>query len=417
MVSSFRSRTAGRRNSSVKPQWRDNNRVSLLINGDEFFPRVFEAIRHAQEEVILETFILWEDKVGEQLQAALIDAAKRGVRVDFTVDDFGTMDLSEPFVEAMTNAGVRLHLFDPTPNLLGLRLNMFRRLHRKLVVIDGKLAFVGGINYCADQLSDYGPMAKQDYAVEVEGPVVADIHKACVDLLQQGLHMKGQIPATTDDSTGKNEPCGDVQALLALRDNQRYRRSIEDHYLNVIRNSKQRLFIANAYFLPGYHLLRAIRNAAQRGVKVTLVIQGQPDMPWVTMCSRLLYGYLMRAGVTIYEYCQRPLHGKVAVADDHWVTVGSSNLDPLSLSLNLEANLMINNREFNEAVYQHLTGLVESHCKPVNMKTTKRGYWWRAPLIVIAFHFLRYFPKMAGWLPAHTLAIKTVGKEDTGVSQ
>lgn len=380
--------------------------MSLLVNGDEFFPRVFEAIRHAQKEVIIETFILWEDKVGKELQTVLMEAAKRGVRVDFTVDDFGTTDLSTAFVEEMTSAGVHFHLFDPTPNLMGVRLNMFRRLHRKLVVIDGKLAFVGGINYCADQLSDYGPMAKQDYTVEVEGPVVADIHKACIDLLQQGLQQDNTRPEVTPVT----EACGDIQALLALRDNQRHRRSIEDHYLSVIRNSKQRLFIANAYFLPGYHLLRALRNAAQRGVKVTLVIQGQPDMPWVTMCSRLLYGYLMRAGVTIYEYCQRPLHGKIAVADDQWVTVGSSNLDPLSLSLNLEANLMINNREFNETVYQHLTDLVESHCKPVNMKTTRRGYWWRAPLIVIAFHFLRYFPKMAGWLPAHTLAIKTVGK-------
>jgi len=176
-------------------------------------------------------------------------------------------------------------------------------------------------------------------------------------------------------------------------------------------NATERLFIANAYFLPGYRLLRAIKRAAKRGVKVTLVIQGQPDMPWVTMCSRLLYGYLMRAGVTIYEYCERPLHGKIAVADRRWVTVGSSNLDPLSLSLNLEANLIIDSESFNQHVHDHLQNLVEKQCKPVSITTARHGGWWRAPIIFLAFHFLRHFPAMAGWLPAHSLDIKTVKTE------
>ena len=407
MVSSLRSRPPRRRNTNLNFSWRDDNSVHLLVNGEEYFPRLFDCIRQAKKEVLLETFILWEDKVGQGLQEVLIEAARRGVRVDFTLDDFGTLDLSEEFVSALTNAGVHLHRFDPDPHLLGLRLNMFRRLHRKLAVIDGEVAFVGGINYSADQLSDYGPMAKQDYAVEVRGPIVQDIHHACVQLLEAGLDQPHPSPLTP---AGK--PAGQSKMLLVLRDNQQYRTEIEKHYLAAIRAARQRLFIANAYFLPGYRLLRALRNAARRGVAVTLVIQGQPDMRWVTFCSRLLYGYLMRAGVTIYEYCERPLHGKVAIADDRWVTVGSSNLDPLSLSLNLEANLMIDDPAFNQQLYQHFQELVDHRCKPVSFTKTRRGYWWRAPLVVLAFHFLRHFPKMAGWLPAHTLAIKTIGRKD-----
>ncbi|MNF94998.1 putative cardiolipin synthase YbhO [compost metagenome] len=126
-----------------------------------------------------------------------------------------------------------------------------------------------------------------------------------------------------------------------------------------------------------------------------------PDMPLVRLCSRLLYNYLLRDGVRIFEYCERPLHGKVALVDQHWSTVGSSNLDPLSLSLNLEANLVIHDQPLNERLHEHLQDLCIHRCKPVSLKRVLRGYWWRAPLIFLSFHFIRHFPAMVGWLPAH----------------
>lgn len=194
---------------------------------------------------------------------------------------------------------------------------------------------------------------------------------------------------------------GKVKMLLAVRDNIRHTRDIERHYLRAIHGAKKRLLIANAYFFPGYRLLRAMRRAARRGVKVTLILQGRPDMAWVSMCSRLLYGYLLKEGVEIHEYCQRPLHGKVALADDSWATIGSSNLDPLSLALNLEANLVIQDETFNHQLYEHLQSLAKSHCKPIDIKVAQNGYWWRIPLIFLSFHFLRSFPVIAGWFPSH----------------
>ncbi|WP_312929721.1 cardiolipin synthase ClsB, partial [Stutzerimonas nitrititolerans] len=160
----------------MKFHWRDGNRLQLLENGEEFFPRVFEAIREAKKEVLLETFIFFEDKVGIELQKALIAAAQRGASVDITVDGYGSADLSAEFVAAMTDVGIRIQMFDPRKRLLGKRVNLFRRLHRKIVVVDGEVAFIGGINFSADHLSDFGPGAKQDYALQVEGPVVHDIH-------------------------------------------------------------------------------------------------------------------------------------------------------------------------------------------------------------------------------------------------
>lgn len=155
--------------------WREDNRYTLLENGTEYFPAVVEAIDAAKSEVLVETFILFDDTVGRDIQQVLIRAAKRGVSVDLLVDGYGSDELSEEFIGAMTEAGVRFHVFDPRPRFLGVRTNVFRRMHRKIVGIDRERAFIGGINFSADHLPDYGPEAKQDYAVLVEGPLAADI--------------------------------------------------------------------------------------------------------------------------------------------------------------------------------------------------------------------------------------------------
>lgn len=201
---------------------------------------------------------------------------------------------------------------------------------------------------------------------------------------------------------------GSAEAAWVERDNRRHRTDIEVQYLQAFRQARQRIVVANAYFFPGYRLLRELRNAARRGVQVTLILQGQPDMRWVRTLSRLLYNYLLRDQVRIYEYCQRPLHGKVALVDDSWATVGSSNLDPLSLSFNLEANLLIRDRAFNQLLHEHLSELAAQHCKAVTLERMVRGYWWRAPLIFLGFHITRYFPRIAGWFPAHRQRLTSV---------
>ncbi|OWQ33791.1 cardiolipin synthase ClsB [Pseudomonas sp. DrBHI1] len=385
----------------MKQSWSNGNRVELLINGEQYYPRVFEAMAQAREEILLETFIIYDDKVGQPLRQALIDAARRGVRVEVAVDGYGTADLPDDFIASMTGAGVRFHAFDPQPRLAGMRTNLFRRLHRKILVIDGQRAFIGGINYSADHLGDFGPQAKQDYAVEVVGPVVAQVHASSCRLLAPVLDTASQVRPTGIEA-------GPASAVLVERDNRRHRNDIEVCYLQVFREARQRIVVANAYFFPGYRLLRELRNAARRGVEVTLILQGQPDMRWVRALSRLLYNYLLRDGVHIHEYCQRPLHGKVALVDDEWSTVGSSNLDPLSLSFNLEANLLVRDRAFNDVLYQHLSELTREHCKTVTLERMVRGYWWRAPLIFLGFHITRYFPRIAGWFPAHRQRLQSL---------
>ncbi|MFK7698495.1 cardiolipin synthase ClsB [Pseudomonas caspiana] len=386
--------------------WQEGNSVELLINGEDYFSRVFECIRAARKEVLLETFIIFEDRIGEALQQALIQAATNGAYVVVTVDDYGTSDLSKSFVSRMLAAGVHIQLFDPRPRLMGMRTNLFRRLHRKVVVIDGELAFIGGINYSVDHMSDTGLTAKQDYAVMVRGPIVADIHHSALRLLSEGVRAK--VPALRVAT----QHAGSARMLLCERDNEEHTTDIEEQYLLAIRNATQRITIANAYFFPSYRFLRELRNAARRGVKVTLILQGQPDMPFVRVCSRLTYTYLLRDGVKIHEYTQRALHGKVALIDREWSTVGSSNLDPLSLALNLEVNLFIRDQQLNQHLHEHLTGLAAAHSKEMSLKGAARGQWWRAPMIFLCFHFLRHFPAIAGLFPAHGMRLKPLRTAD-----
>lgn len=392
------------------PRWKAGNRFKLLENGEEFFPAVFTAIEAAKREVVLETFILFEDKVGRELHSVLLAAARRGVQVDVLVDGFGSSDLTPAFIQALTDAGVRFRVFDPRPRFLGMRTNVFRRMHRKIVVVDGEIAFVGGINYSADHLADFGPEAKQDYAVEVRGPVVDDIHAFARSAITGGFDERrnwltrhwprraAQRPAAGGDSAGQDG----CEALFVTRDNNRHRDDIERYYRAAIRLARRRVVIANAYFFPGYRLLRDMRKAARRGVDVRLILQGQPDMPIVKTAAGMLYDHLIKAGVRIFEYCERPLHGKVALVDEEWSTVGSSNLDPLSLSLNLEANVVIHCADFNQCLHAKLDHLMRNACKEVSADSIPARGWWHTWRSFFVFHFLRRFPAWAGWLPAHS---------------
>ncbi|KRA19039.1 cardiolipin synthase ClsB [Pseudomonas sp. Root569] len=386
--------------------WQSGNRVELLENGEAYFPAVFDALRGAQREILLETFILFEDKVGHELQGILIEAAQRGVKVVVSLDGFGCGELSPAFLGELAEAGVMVQMFDPASKTLGIRTNWFRRLHRKIVVVDASVAFIGGINFSADHLADFGPEAKQDYSVQVIGPAVADLHHFA--LAQSGRQVRsrrGWRRRQQRPSPWTNEQ-GDGLVRLIYRDNIQHRDDIEEAYIHALSQARQRVVIANAYFFPGYRLLREIRNAARRGVHVQLIMQGQPDVLLAKLAARMLYDYLLKDGVVIHEYCQRPLHGKVALVDDEWSTVGSSNLDPLSLALNLEANVLIRDRAFNQQLYERLDALARNHCQTMPAKRKPRLWLWRLTVGFLVFHVMRHFPALTGWLPAHKPRLK-----------
>jgi cardiolipin synthase len=385
-------------------QWSGGNRYEILENGTDFYPAVFGAIRAARREVLVETFILFEDPVGIALQQALIEAARRGVSVDLTIDGYGSDGLTQEFVRALAQGGVRLHVFDPRPRLLGMRTNLFRRMHRKIAAIDGEVDFVGGINFSEDHLPEYGPQAKQDYTLRIEGPLardIADFARAALKAPARRFPRSGRIP-------GGSLPQGDGAGRLVLRDNVHHRDDIERHYRAGICTARHDVLIANAYFFPGYLLLRDLAHAARRGVRVRLIVQGQPDMPIAQWAASMLYDYLTDAGVAVYEYCKQPMHAKVACMDEAWSTVGSSNLDPFSLALNLEANVVAHDRPLNAALRLKLERLIEEDCEPARRPGPAVGRLRRLWTGVVVFHFLRRFPAWAGSLPAHKPRLRSV---------
>lgn len=376
-------------------RWVGGNHVELLENGEAYFPAVFEAIENARREVLIETFIIFEDKVGLALRDVLMRAAARGVAVDLLVDGFGTADLSRSYTDALAAAGVRLRVFNPGRRFLGMRFNILRRMHRKLVVVDGRLAFIGGINFSADHLADYGPEAKQDYAASVRGPIVAQLRRFAL----QEIDARDRVQHPPE-LAALPPPAGDAETIFVTRDNRAHHNAIERHYRAALRTARERVVIANAYFFPGWLLLREMRRAARRGVDVRLILQGKPDMT-IVRSAALLYEHLQSAGVRIYEYCKRPLHGKVAVVDDRWATIGSSNLDPLSLTLNLEANLVVRDPRFNAELSRRLDTLMAEACREVDMPAARPISWLAQLRNTLVFHVLRAFPVWAGWLPRH----------------
>lgn len=361
---------------------------------------MFEAIKLARSEVLIETYILLDDPIGRKLREVLAAAVRRGVRVELTADGHGSADLPEEFIAALAEAGVLFRLYDPQAKLLGFRTNLLRRLHRKLVVIDGHTVFAGGLNFSHDHLLEYGADAKQDFAVEAAGPVVDDVRQLLTDAPTRLWERRRWWRWSSAPEPAAVTPlAGPARVLLAVRDNRAQRRGIERQYREAMRAAQREIIIANAYFFPGYRFLKDLRKAAQRGVAVRLILQGKPDVPIMREAAITLYGYLLRSGIRIYEYRERPFHGKVAVIDEDWATVGSSNLDPLSLSLNLEANLIVRDRAFAEQLRGRLERLILYGCVEIGPDQVPARTLWRQGLNFFIFSFFRRFQAWAGRLP------------------
>ncbi|KFN45703.1 cardiolipin synthase ClsB [Arenimonas composti] len=391
----------------MNAEWLTGHRVSLLENGEGFYPRVQELVAAARERICVETFILADDEVGRELLTALRAAAARGVTVEVLVDGFGSDALPTALVDDCCSAGVTIHMFQPRRRIFGVRTNVFRRLHRKTLVIDGRIAVLGGINFCRDHLRASGAKSLQDYAAEVEGPVVGRVQ----------AHFDREFGRAPRRPWWRRSPAaplpaaaGRARAAYLYRDNGQHRADIEREYRRALRAARESVLLANAYFFPGYRLLRELRDAARRGVQVTVIVQGDnADVAMAPVAARWLYDYLIPAGVRIREYTARALHAKVAVIDGHWATVGSSNLDPLSLSLNLENNLFVDDPAFAAELATRLGKLLDGQCCEIARDALPARPWWWTPWRAIVFHVLRHFPNWAGWLPAHRARVEPVG--------
>ena len=326
---------------------RQGNRVTLLETGAQYFPALIEAMDAAEREIHLETYIYADDVTGRAVAEAMIRAARRGVRVRLLLDGYGAREFPDALAARLREAGVALMFFRPDPETWRLRRYRLRRMHRKLAVIDARLAFVGGINVIDDLNGIEGDHHRYDYAVRVEGPLLQDIYPAVRRLWWLVRWSRvGRRPKHSSPLPVVAEPAGELEAEFLQRDNIKHRRDIEEAYLAAIEAARSEILIANAYFLPGRRFRQALVDAVGRGVDVVLVLQGRTDHKLFQMAERALYRYFLEQGVKIYEYHVSELHAKAAVVDGRWATVGSSNIDPLSLLLAREANVAVHGRAF-----------------------------------------------------------------------
>jgi len=345
---------------------RRGNRIRLLRNVEEYFPALEREIDAAASEIFLETYIFEDDDTGQRIAAALMRAARRGVLVHLMIDGFGSHLFPEAQRRQLLESGVQLLVYRPELWTFRIKSTRLRRLHRKLAVVDGRIGFCGGIN-----IIDHGDLRgnappRLDYAVSVEGPLVADMHAAARTLWIRTAwtQLRRQWRPLARPALSV-EPRGAQRAEFLVRDNVRHRHDIEEAYLRAIARARREVVIANAYFLPGRSFLKALCDAARRGVQVTLLLQGRMEYVLVHYASRALYRELLDAGVQIHEYTRNFLHAKVAVVDDSWATVGSSNIDPVSLLLAREANVVVRDRRFVRELRGSLMDAIEAGARPV----------------------------------------------------
>lgn len=331
----------------------DGNQINLLRNGAEYFPALEAAILAAKYTVHLQTYIYALDDTGLRIGNALKHAAQNGVEVNVLLDGFGCKDLPKHYVQELERAGVQVMFYRPKISPWTLKTKRLRRLHRKVVVVDDTIGFVGGINIIDDyDVPDQTP-PRIDYALRVEGAIVASIvdsvkklwrGMAWVNLqtIKQGTHPTEKQLAQVTKKPG-------LKAAFLIRNNVLHRHDIEVAYLKAISQAATEIVIANAYFLPGKRFRRALIAAAKRGVSVKLLLQGQKEY-FLMFATHAFYPEFLKAGITIYEYHKSFMHSKVAVIDGEWATVGSSNIDPFSLLLSLEANVVIYDKTFAETL-------------------------------------------------------------------
>ncbi len=427
---------------------RRGHQLLLLQGGQDLFPALVEAMDAARQVVHLETYIFEFAGTALSVACALERAARRGVQVRLVMDGVGTPTVPPEWQQRLDAAGVQWHVYAPLGRLGLLIPSRWRRLHRKLCVVDGTIGFCGGINII-DDLNDVAlgrlNVPRLDFSLRVAGPLVADMvdtmeqlwwrlqavrnararqFKAAWEALREadpaadisrvlgkleqrtreGWLGSGRVNADAEWDDGHpvsvvEGPLGvdGARAALLLRDNVGHRHDIERAYLKAIGEARQDIVLANAYFIPGRKLRRALALAVQRGVRVRLLSQGRYENFMQYHAARPVYQELLDAGVEIHEYAPSALHAKVAVIDRRWATVGSTNLDPLSLLLAREANVMTSDRRFATRLHDRLDALLTREGQVLDARALAQRSLWQRMADRVAFGLMRVLLFLTGY--------------------
>jgi phosphatidylserine/phosphatidylglycerophosphate/cardiolipin synthase-like enzyme len=353
--------------------WRGGNRFELLLDGPAFFPRMLAAVEQARQQVEIELYLIEDGRCSERLVEALCRAAERGVAVRGLFDAYGAAGLGGALRERMQGAGVQLRWYNPVRWRRGLR--NFHRDHRKLLLVDQRVAYVGGTGSTDEfWLPDEALSSWHEAMVEIEGPLVGDWQQLFEQLWRSRFSWRPShqpVPLSLPECP----PAGRGLGRVAYADAAQHR-DILLSLLRALRGAKQRVWLATPYFLPTWKIRRALRRAAGRGVEVRLLLAGRnTDHPPVRFAGQRYYPRLLKAGVRIFEYQPRFLHLKMVLVDD-WVSVGSCNFDHWNLRFNLDANVEALDPDFAQAVS---ASFIEDfgNSREITLDAWRQRPWWR----------------------------------------
>ncbi|MBN1961905.1 MAG: cardiolipin synthase ClsB [Deltaproteobacteria bacterium] len=358
------------------------NRAELLVDGQQAYPAMLEAIANAKRSIAFESYIFSADVIGERFLVALCERAKDGVAVRVIIDGVGSMDTSANFWQPLINAGGEVVVFHPPRKISFSAKNFWVRDHRKLLIIDDYIAFIGGINIGREYApTEWGGANWHDIHAQIHGPVAHGLMVLFNRTWRQVTKKDWNVYLGPPQEAGNT-------AMQILEGRLTKRHSVRRAYLHAIANATSTIRITNAYCIPDRDVQRALQRARKRGVRVQLLLSGRTDIRSIQFAGRYLYRRLLKWGIEIYEWTERVLHAKTAVVDGYWCSIGSYNLDRRSLLHNLEANVACVDKKLGTAFDQQFENdLRRSHF--IDPTT-----WHRRPslqkLLEFFFYQLRY---------------------------
>jgi cardiolipin synthase len=374
-----------------------NHHVELVRGGKPYFNRMLEMIDSASQSINLQVYIFEADDTGKKIGDALAAAARRQVRVNVLIDGYASQGIPRDFVERLRHEGVYFKRFEPL--FKSKEFYFGRRLHHKVLVIDGMSAMVGGINI-SDRYNDLPEKpAWLDWALYVEGSVAEALHRIC--LRRMGRH-RIKLEKHVISQMRANKTDHNYLVRTRINDWVGGKRQIYNSYLEMFRHAESEIIIMSPYFLPGNEFRRKMRQSVKRGVRIKLILAGISDIFLSKHAERFVYGWLLKNNIEIYEYQQSVLHGKIAVCDAQWMTAGSFNINDLSAHASIELNLDVKSEEFAGDVKKRLEEIVKKDCTCITHEVYKKDsrifsrlmqhfsyHLFRLVLFLFTFYFRR----------------------------
>ena len=361
------------------------NNVSFIQSGNDFFNELENQISNAKYYIHLQTYIFEADVVGRRVLKMLIEKVEQGVKVFLFLDGYGSAGLSKTDIKQLRDAGIYFKKFSPFH--ASFKFIIGRRLHHKILLVDGNKALIGGINIAEKYKGNNTTRPWLDFAVKVEGRVCNDILKICEDVLGRKLKkkIKTQYQNILNDSNS-----GSTEVKILQNDWLKKRIEISTFYRQNIRQAQNSLTIVVSYFLPGVRIRKLLKKASQRGVKITMILPGKSDVGLMKQATNFLYPFLLRNNIELFEWQPSVIHGKLMIVDEKITTIGSYNLNSLSDYGSLELNVCVNNEEFAKTVEHQITNLILTDCKKIKQGDyIKQHYWWNQIINWLSYQVLR----------------------------